>query len=469
MRARLLAALACLGVTACEAPVLLKDGTFAFPEKGAHGASVVGANGIEFHDRDDIPARVVHRAVDEPWRPALGFILPRSGRFTETSKPTVIATRGLAVVLRPSDTRVPSWGGEVLVRIDVIAPAAPGTARASERLAIVVDGSGIDSLVLLGDALDELGANDRVAAFDAVGGRVALPMIPATDRSLAFAAVEQRLRTTDRRTQDLAGALRAARISLGLAGGRRLLVLTDGKTPPTQAVKDEIAALAASGVVVSAVATRDGVSPALASAYVTAGGVAQVHPELGVRKQAVRFVVPSAGRTAFTDVTLQMRGNPAPSHVLEASGGGVVWRLDAGELALGNVRSGESRTEVVRVTVPPYVPNERFTFEILGTAIDARTGEPRAFAATIPCVYDDDIERIGESRNGDVIAYASALATVKRLDQAFSGRDVEAAGGIFQVARLHASSMALLARDTGDHAIAEQAELLDSVLSVVGN
>jgi hypothetical protein len=256
-------------------------------------------------------------------------------------------------------------------------------------------------------------------------------------------------------------------MALGIAGGRRLLVLTDGLSAPTPAAQREIGALAAAGVVVSAVASRAGVDPALAGAYVTAGGVAQVHPEVGVRKQAVRFVVPSAGRTAFTDVTLQMRGNPAPSHVLEASGGGVVWRLDAGELALGNVRSGEARTEVLRVTVPPYIPNERFTFEIQASAIDAETGEPRSFAAAIPCVYDDDIERIGESRNGDVIAYASALATVKRLDEAFKGRDVEAAGGIVQVARLHATSMALLARDTGDHAIADQAELLGSVLSVV--
>jgi hypothetical protein len=469
MRLRVLATLACFATAACEAPVLLKDGTFAFPEKGARGASVVGANGIEFHDRDDVPARVVHRAVDEPWRPAVGFILPKSGRFRETSKPTVIATEGLAVVLRPSDTRVPSWGGEVLMRVDVIAPAAPGTARAGERLAIVVDGSGADTLILLGDALDELGAGDRVSAFDAVGGSVALPMIPAADRSLAFAAVEQRLRTTDRRARDVAAALRAARGALGIAGGRRLLLLTDGASPPTPEVRREVEDLAALGVVVSAVATREGVSPALASAYVTAGGVATVHPDLRARRQAVRFVVPSAGRTAFTDVTIQMRGNPAPSHVLEASGGGVVWRLDAGELALGNVRSGESRTEVVRITVPPYVPNERFTFEIQGTAIDAQTGAPRTFFATIPCVYDDDIERIGESRNGDVIAYASALATVKRLDRAFTGRDVEAAGGVAQIARLHATSMALLARDTGDPAIAEQAELLGAVLSVVGN
>ena len=65
------------------------------------------ANGVEFHDRAFIPPRIVRRDAREPWRSPIGFILPKSGRFTATSSATVIATPGLAVVLRPSDTRVP--------------------------------------------------------------------------------------------------------------------------------------------------------------------------------------------------------------------------------------------------------------------------------------------------------------------------------------------------------------------------
>jgi hypothetical protein len=110
------------------------------------------------------------------------------------------------------------------------------------------------------------------------------------------------------------------------------------------------------------------------------------------------------------------------------------------------------------------VPGSKFTFTVTATARDARSGAQRTFAATIPCTYDDDIERIAESRYGDVIAYASALATLRRLDAAFVGDDVKRAGGLWQVAWLHAESMALLARDTHDHAITEQAEILRALL-----
>ena len=56
-----LAGLALLTIAGCERPYLAKDGTVYFPEKGARGASVMTANGLEFHDRDDVPERVVSR------------------------------------------------------------------------------------------------------------------------------------------------------------------------------------------------------------------------------------------------------------------------------------------------------------------------------------------------------------------------------------------------------------------------
>ena len=129
---------------ACSHPFLARDGTLVFQEKGAHGASVVTANGLEFHDVVDVPERVVVRDPYEPWRAPLGFLVPANGRFTKTSVPTLVATTGLAVSLRPSDTRVPSWGGEMLVRVDVLAPAAAGTARWGGDIAFVLDGRSDD-------------------------------------------------------------------------------------------------------------------------------------------------------------------------------------------------------------------------------------------------------------------------------------------------------------------------------------
>lgn len=64
---------------------------------------------------------------------------------------------------------------------------------------------------------------------------------------------------------------------------------------------------------------------------------------------------------------------------------------------------------------------------------------------------------------------ASSLVTAGGVfESAFVGPDVQKAGGIWQVARLHAQSMSLLARDTGDRAIAQQAETLQAVVGTAG-
>jgi hypothetical protein len=457
-----------LALCACELPYLGHDGTVIFPEKGAHGATIVTENGIEFRDRDDVPSRIVRHSTSEPWRAPVGFILPHSGRFTETSRPTVVATNGLAFALRPSDTRVPSWGGEVLVRVDIIAPAAAGTAREGERIVLVLDGVGRDTLLLGDVALGQLGAYDHFGVVDATDAKLVVPMLPGNHKSLASAAIEKREREGTHRSRDLTGALKMAGSMLGPTGARRLLVLTDGHGTLDDTSMMAVGALGDSGVIVSAVPSDIGVDSMYVASMATSGGVAQTADGVPARAAMVKRAIPAAGLVTFTDTKVSFAGNPAPSHVLESSGGGVLWHPNSGDLWLGEVRAGEARTEVLRVTIPPYLPGHKFTFEVTAHANDATTGEERVFYAEVPCTYDDDIERIANSRNGDVIAYASALATLKRLDAAFVGEDVRRAGGVKAVARLHAQSMTLLARDTGDHAIAEQAEILNSLLATLG-
>jgi len=429
-------------VAGCGRPQLAKDGTFYFQE--GRGASVLTANGVEYKDRNDIPTPVVSRDPNEPWRAPIGFILPRDGRFTETSKPHLLATQGLAIVLRPSDTRVPAWGGEILMRVDVIAPAAEGTARWGENVAIVLDGEGPDTLPLVDVALGQLAGRDRVAILDVRGARVVVPAMPASHRSMMNAAVRSHLRSrAGIAPRDVTGAFAtAARAIEGSHVVQRVLYLRADPLGPEE-VK-EIARVAERGVQVATVATR---------------GVDRLE-----REEAVRVAVPQAGQTTFRSVHLTFEGTPAPSHVLEASGGEARWRLDAGEVVLGNVRAGEARTEMLRVSVPAWVPNEEFRFTVRANVDDLTWGGPREFSAEIPCVYDDDIERIAKSRHGDVIAYASAMATLRRLDRAFVGDEVERSGGLRKIAELHAKSMQLLARDTRDFATQEQADLLVALL-----
>src|SRR5262249_30825774 len=130
-----------------------------------------------------------------------------------------------------------------------------------------------------------------------------------------------------------------------------------------------------------------------------------------------------------------------------------------------DVHAGEARTEIVRVTVPAWVPAEPFTFRVTAHVHDVSLNADRDFSAELPCIYDDDIERIADSRHGDVIAYASALATMKRLDAAFAGEGVIRSGGLRRIAEMHARSMELFARDMHDFAALEQAHLLQALLA----
>jgi hypothetical protein len=433
---------------ACGRPFLASDGTLVLPEPGARGASVLTANGLEFHDVTDMPPRVVVRDPYEPWRAPVGFIVPASGRFTKTSSPTIAVTPGLSITLRPSDTRVPSWGGEILVRVDVLAEATKGRARWGEDVAIVLDGRGADTRALFEAAVGQLGGRDRILVIDAAGAEVVVPAMPASNRSLAIAAALRRLASPPRAARDPAGAVQRAKAALSQGTVRRILVLSD-----------------------QGESAREAFEPGLGDELLPLAVVATSSPEHGAlteRLGAVRTFVPPAGLPAFDDVVLAFDATPAPAHVLEASGGDARWEPEGGELALGDVRAGDERSEVVRVTIPAWTAGEAFTLHVAARFRDVmRDGELRTMNVDLPCVYDDDIARLADSRHGDVIAYASALATLTRLDAAFLGFDAShpaIARALLPLARLHARSLALLARDRHDPAAAAQAALLDALL-----
>jgi hypothetical protein len=467
-----LAVVALLGLAlplhGCAHPVVARDGTVVVEQKGASGAAVMTAHGVEYHDRMDVPTRVVVKDANAVWRAPVGFILPTSGRFTVTSQPTLLTTPGLGIVMRPSDTRVPAWGGEVLVRIDLLAPAVPGATREPEQVAFVLDGAGPDAMPLVEAALRQLGGRDHLTAIDVRGAHVVIPTIPASHRSLSSAAITKRLGAPRPDAADLGLSLSRALTAVGATGARRLVLFTDGESGRQYDAKGTaaLAAFAQANIPVIVVATSPHSNfDALNVLSAEASGALVADEVLDARMKTLRDAISAPGPLLFGDVTLTFEGTPAPSHVLEASGGDVRWRLDAGELALGDVVAGEMRTEVVRVTVPAWVPGEKFSFGVTAHANDARRGGQRTdFRAEIPCIYDADIARIAASRHGDVIAYASALATMSRLDEAFVGPGVERSGGLRAMAEMHAQSMALLARDMHDPQIAEQAEILTALL-----
>jgi hypothetical protein len=399
--------------------------------EGKKGGVVLTPNGAYFHDNDDVPRRVVFHDPEEPWRAPLGFILPKSGKFTKTSTATTLASQGIAIVLRPSDTRVPSWGGEILVRVDVHATAAAGTTRDGASVAIVVDGEGEAFDDGVATALERLGGRDRVTIIDARGARVLVPTIPATHRSLVLAAAAQRLRPGGPR--DLGAAIRAA----AAASPKRIVVLTS-----------------------------DPQAHAIAGAH--GKGVAwPIDPTRETVVEEIRAAIPPVGPVTFRDLTVTFDGSPAPSRVLESTSGDAIWTLDGSDVPFADVRAGDARAEVLRVTVPAWVPGTRFALHVTARATDATTGVVRSWPADLWFTFDDDLERIADSRHGDVIAYASALATMHRLHAAFVGDAVGRIGGLLPLARMQAQSLAALARDFPDRGFAEDAAVLQSLLGAV--
>jgi hypothetical protein len=467
----------------CAMPVLSRDGQLVFQQKGARGASVITANGVEFLDRAEVPQPVVRRSAGDPWRPATGFLMPKDGVWRKTSTPVAVQGHGLAVVLRASDAFVPSWGGEVLLRMDAIAPAAAfpkaaASVRPVERLAIVIDGAGADTVALVDAALEDLGGSDRVGIIDATLARPVLPLLPGSHRTLLHAAAERLIaqaessRSRDPVARDLAGAIALARGWLSAPSPhdaaphvKHVLVLTDGAGAARGGARldREVQGLTAAGVRLTGVATvplDEGSLAALGPDVEVAGLVSE-------RREMVARAVPPPGDVVLDGVEISVSAVPAPARVIELSGGENALGLYADHLTLGELYVGEARTEVARVALPQWVPGEPLELTVTARYKDVASGHAERATATIKCRYSADVEEIANARHGDVIAYASALAMVRRLHRAFLGSQADRVGGIRRVVRMQATSLADLARTQSDAALGVQAEMLSTLLGVI--
>jgi hypothetical protein len=465
-------------VSACAAPALTQEGQLVFTETEQRGASVLTANGVEFIDRSALPAPRIRKSAFEPWQPPTGFLLPADGIFRATSRPVALEGSGLLVVMRASDRLLPTWGGELLMRLDVIVPpaafaAAKSTVRDPIALVIVVDDDGLGSLPLVEAALDNLGQRDRVALVDSAGeGRTALPLVPGTHRTLvegtAERVLEQRARGP-RKRRDLGKALDLAGNWLkGSSGarGRRVLVLTDGIGVATDRgrVGRGTRQLAHSKVRVTAVAATDRVDRDTLSVF---GDDVHAAPEPAAREEAVFSAFSPPGEVVLEDLVLNFSSVPAPVHLIEASAGEPYLGLDADQLFVGDLYVGEARTEVVRLAIPSWSAGEGYRITVSADYREARSGRRLRASKKASFVYSEEIATIADSRHGDVIAYASGLAMVKRLERAFAGNAFDRIGGLRGWVRWQADSLAKYATVSHDASLAQQAEVLHTLLAVV--
>jgi hypothetical protein len=486
-------ALSIAAIAGCAS--LTQDGQLLItPPGGKRGASVLTANGVEFMDSTELPRAIERRSASEPWRAPTGFLLPRDGVWRKTSTPVLMQGPGLGIVLRSSDVLVPAWGGEILLRIDAVAPAAAFPAakpsiRAPIALAVILDAHDVNVAPLAAIALDDLGERDRVVLIDAAAragrdgahARTVVPLIPGANRTLLEAAIERLTATPsspdekrgDRAPKvesDLAGALALARRALApkdpnaFAGTRQVLVLSDGPGASSEAIARERRALGDAGVAVAAIASTDDLP---ANALSALGPDVTANMPFTARQDANARLVPPPGDIVLSDVVLSLASVPAPSRLIELSGGGAGLSIDHDKLELGELYAGEARTEVARIAIPEWVPGEPLELTIEATYVDRASSATLSSAATIGCRYTEDVEAIASSRHGDVIAYASGLAMVRRLRRAFAGSEVDQLGGLRPVVTWQARSLSTLGRATGDAALSEQAEILSALLGAI--
>jgi hypothetical protein len=455
----------------CATPALSQSGQLVFSEKPQHGATVLTANGVEFVDKSDRPRAVVRTSAFEPWRPPTGFLLPADGILRATSTPVVLDGKGVRVVLRASDGLVPAWGGEILLRLDALVPApehpeAVQTLRAAARVAIVLDADTTDAVPLVEDLLDSVGAADRVSVFDSAGGVSIVPAVPGTHRSLLAGAAERRLAKDRSRTRrDLASALARAGRMLGSAGPRRLLLLSDGRgvLGDSRAVRAAATKLDRAGVRIAAV----GVEPS-----VQRSALAPVTEHVGsgdelARVAAIDALLAPPGDVVVRDLELSFSSAPAPLRLLESSSGEITSTLEDERLDLGDLSVGEARTEVVRLGIVDWQAGDELRVRVRASWHDA-AGNAHSAKRELRMLYSEDIEAIARQRRGDVIAYASALAMVRRLERAFLGSQVDHIGGLEGLVRWQARSLTALARTRHDAWLAGEAEVLDSLLDALG-
>jgi hypothetical protein len=453
-------------LAACVActPALTRDGQLVFTPGADKGGSILTANGVEYVDRTYVPKPKVRTSAFEPWSPAGGFLLPADGVWKRISRPLRIALPRLRLVARTSDGLVPSWGGELLVRLDA---AVPSDARSRQPVAfglVMADRAGAGT-PLAHAALEALGTDDLVGIVDADGSRVVLPAVPCTHRTLASAALERRVgrhRPTARR--DLAWAMHQA-VALLAEHTRvvpRLLVIADAQ-PIDGSVDLELAALDRAGVNVVAVAANEQVAHSgrgpFAARLVTGDDQA--------RLAAIWAAIPEPREAVIDDIQVSFTSVPAPAHIVEASGGDVESDLETDRMRWPAMRPGEARTEVVRLSLPVWTPGEPFELDLSASYRELGTGRTRYERGRFVMRFSDDVYLLGEERYGDVLAYASALAMVHRLGRTFLGSRADSVDGFRGLVEWQAHSMFDLSRRFRDPAMLSQGLVLEALLQAL--
>lgn len=475
-------------------PALTSDGQLVWTPGARRGASILTANGVEFLDRRDTPQPTARKSPYEPYRPVTGFLVPTDGRWHRTAQPVHFRAEQLAVTLRTSDALVPSWGGELLVELELssrdtattlaarrnkaaergalgalpVAVREEDPGRPPLRLLLVVDDVSTATAELVCAALSSLSGDDQVAVVDTRGAQVLTPFLPYGHRSLIEGALRRRvaMRPPGSSGRDLPGALGLARgwVDREPAAGATtaVLVVTDGATldQDSAAVQERVRGLSEAGVRVAAAGPAELVGRGKLKAFQGDQEPETLHDS---RRAALDRVLPAPQGLSLRDFKVVVSSSPAPAHVIETTAGKTGALLDEDELYLDGLAAGEVRTELIRVSVPPFVPGESYRLTLRFEGRDAISGATVAASHRLLLRYTDDVEALARERSGDVFAYASALTLVQRLDRGLFGETTAQPGGLRRLVDWQQGALGQLAQQTGDASLERRAQLLQTL------
>lgn len=469
VRAALLAALT-FTAGACSVFVT-PEGNLAVGQRGA--GTNVGPNGLRDRAPESAPPPRPHiqRTAWDSWRPPPLGVLPPGTLLRNSAEAVTLQAEGLRATIRISDRLVPSWGGDVYFRIDL--QAGSTSERPPRRdLGVVLDYRNREALpraIRMASALFEtLRDGDRGALMvTAEGGRTLVPL-------LSFGAgplLMERLRdyqTPVVSADDLPYALQQAAITMSTRDTsriRKLVVFTGSDAVVTGETVQWIDTATQDGLDVVFVPLSRGASARLAplGQRTQATVLPEILPTDDAERQTIDELasLPEA-EAVIHDARVLLESLPGPLQILEVAGAQSLWEPSSGVVPLGDVRRGDSRTVMVRATVPIWRAGEPYSamLQLQYRSAQGTREVHRLFAAA----FTGDQELYNSSRNGDVLQYVSLLNTLSSLQAAMVRGDQQGVDTLRDPALLQGRSLVTYAREHQDPWMGAQAELLLSLL-----
>lgn len=455
-----LAAASCAAITARVTP----EGNLAFGPRNA-ALSPPGTGRMNDAPEDRPPTRHIARSAFDRWRPEPLGVLPPDNLLRNTSQPVSIRAGELALTVRASDTLVPAWGGDLYLRVDLSAGSRAEQVPPRD-LVVLVDTAERDVLPrarrLAAALFETLRAADRGALVTtAEYGRVLVPLLPSSAVPLL---IERTHALEARGGEDLSAALARAVPQLGgeVPGRiRRLVVLSGSGALIDSEARQWVEIAQHSGAEVRLVPLSPDAQrrfDALAAATDSVALPIVARDDRHEREAIEELSALPPLRAVAEDVTLVVGSVPGPMHLIEVAGASPLWTPEGGEVPLGDVPAGDTRTVVLRASVPAWRAGEPYEISLRVRFRDARgLHEERQ---VLRARYSASPREYAASRAGDVLQYVSLLNTLSNVQAALARGDEDTLDSLRGPAELQARSLTVYAREHRDAIMFTQAELM---------